>query len=174
MKNIVKPALILTAICLVMTLAVAGVNLLTADTIAANEAKAAQESMNQLIPDVEFTAVKKDGLVCSEAYKAGDKGYIFVSSAIGYGGEVRVMTALDPEGKVIGIIVLACDDETPGLGQNCKNDSFTDQFKGASGSVELTKNGGEIVSITSATYTSAAVKDSVNDALADYEVLKGR
>ena len=104
MKNIVKPALILTAICLVMTFAVAGVNLLTADTIAANEAKAAQESMNQLIPDVEFTAVEDDELVCSEAYKAGDKGYIFVSSAIGYGGEVRVMTALDTEGKVIGII----------------------------------------------------------------------
>ena len=58
MKNIVKPALILTAICLVMTLAVSGVNLLTADTIAANEAKAGQESMNPLIPDVEWTAVK--------------------------------------------------------------------------------------------------------------------
>lgn len=174
MKAIVKPVLILTVICMVMTAAVAGVHLLTKDAISANEAATAQASMAALIPDVTFTAVEDDGLSCSEAYCAEDKGYILVSSANGYGGEVRVMTAVGSDGRVIGIIVLSCDNETPGLGQNCKKESFTDQFKGASGSVELTKNGGDIAAVTSATYTSTAVRDCVNAALSDYSALTGR
>ena len=57
MKAIVKPVLILTVICMVMTAAVAGVHLLTKDAISANEAATAQASMAALIPDVTFTAV---------------------------------------------------------------------------------------------------------------------
>ena len=96
-----------------------------------------------------------------------------MSAANGYGGPVKVMTAVDNQGAVLGVIVLACDDETPGLGQNAKKAAFTDQFKGKSGSVELTKNGGTIAAVTSATYTSTAVKECVNRALSDYTLVKG-
>lgn len=171
MKTILKPAAILTAVCLLVTLAVAGVNGLTRDAIAKSEAAAAQASMAALIPGATFTPVDAD-CESDEVYRAEDKGYIFVSAATGYGGDVKVMTALDREGVVLGVIVLSCDDETPGLGQNCKKASFTDQFAGKSGSVELTKNGGEIVAVTSATYTSTAVKTCVNRALADYKIVK--
>ena len=172
MKTILKPALILTALCLVVTLAVAGVNLVTRDAIAAADAAAAQASMAALIPNETFTALSADKLASSEAYKA-QSGFIFVSAANGYGGPVKVMTAVDNQGAVLGVIVLACDDETPGLGQNAKKAAFTDQFKGKSGSVELTKNGGTIAAVTSATYTSTAVKECVNRALSDYTLVKG-
>ena len=171
MKTILKPAAILTAVCLLVTLAVAGVNGLTRDAIAKSEAAAAQASMAALIPGADFTPVKAAG-ESQEIYRAGDKGFVFVSAATGYGGDVKVMTALDGEGAVLGVVVLSCDDETPGLGQNCKKPAFTDQFAGKSDSVELTKNGGDIVAVTSATYTSTAVKTCVNRALADYRLVK--
>ena len=172
MKTILKPALILTALCLVVTAAVAGVHLLTAGAIAAADKAAAEESMAALIPGESFTELSVDGLASAKAYKA-QSGYVFVGSAQGYGGPVKVMTAVDNAGAVIGVTVLACDDETPGLGQNAKKAAFTDQFKGKSGAVELTKNKGEIVAVTSATYTSTAVKDCVNKALNDYQKCKG-
>ena len=171
MKSILKPTLILTAICLVITLAVAGVNLLTRDAIAASEAAAAKASMAALIPGEDFTALDADKLQSAEAYRA-ESGFVFVSSCNGYGGPVKVMTAVDNDGVVLGVIVLACDDETPGLGQNAKKAAFTDQFKGKSGAVELTKNGGEIAAVTSATYTSTAVKECVNQAMKDYLICK--
>ena len=172
MKEILKPVLVLTALCLIVTAAVAGVNLLTRDAIDAADRAAAEASMAALIPNETFTALDAKTLASAEAYQA-ESGYIFVSSANGYGGPVKVMTAVDNAGAVIGVTVLACDDETPGLGQNAKKIAFTDQFKGKSGAVELTKNKGEIVAITSATYTSTAVKNCVNAALADYQLCKG-
>lgn len=170
MKSIIKPVVVLTLICLIVTGAVAGANLLTKDAIAANDAAATQDSMKAMIPGATFTESEKGE--CDSAYKASDsKGYVFVSHAYGYGGDVNVMTAVDNSGKIIGVSILSCDDETPGLGQNCKKDSFTSQFKGKSNKVELKKNGGEIDAITSATFTSNAVRDSVNKALKTYAML---
>ena len=177
MKTILKPALVLTLLCLLVTAAVAGVNLLTRDAIAAADKAAAEASMSALIPGESFTPLNADGLRSQEAY-AAESGFIFIAEANGYGGPVRVMTAVDKEGAVIGVIVLNCDDETPGLGQNAKKPAFTDRFKGKNGEIQLVK-GGDAVSytntveaITSATYTSTAVKDCVNMALADYRLCK--
>lgn len=171
MKAVLKPALILTLLCLVVTAAVAGVNLLTGDAIAAAEKAAAEASMAALIPNETFTPLAVSDRESAEAYRA-QSGFIFVGSANGYGGPVKVMTAVDNAGAVIGVIVLNCDDETPGLGQNAKKAAFTDQFRGKSKPVELTKNGGEIAAVTSATYTSSAVRDCVNAALRDYQKCK--
>ncbi|MBP5617798.1 MAG: FMN-binding protein [Clostridia bacterium] len=172
MKTILKPALILTVLCLVVTAAVAGVNLLTRDAIAAADKAAAEAGMAALIPNETFTPLTGSDLESAEAYQA-KSGFVFVASCNGYGGPVKVMTAVDNAGAVIGVTVLNCDDETPGLGQNAKKAAFTDQFKGKSGSVELTKKGGEIAAVTSATYTSTAVKECVNAALRDYQKCKG-
>ncbi len=172
MKSMIRSALVLTVVGLLVTLAVAGVNMLTEETIAQNEAKAAQESMRQLLPNAEFKEISFADSESLAAYSAGESGYIFITSDTGYGGEVKVMTAVDPDGKVAGVTVLACDDETPGLGQNCKDPEFTDQFKGQQNEVAFTKDGGDIVAITSATYTSDAVKESVNAALRDYQRAK--
>ena len=73
MKTILKPAAILTAVCLLVTLAVAGVNRLTRDAIAKSEAAAAQASMAALIPGATFTPVDAD-CESDEVYRAEDKG----------------------------------------------------------------------------------------------------
>ncbi len=173
MKDIFKPIIVLTLICLVITSAVAGVNMLTKDAIAEIDKATAEATMGELIPNAEFEDALFDKAECSEIYKASANGetvgYIFTSSAFGYGGQVRVMTAIGADGKVIGVRVLACNDETPGLGQNAKNESFTDRFIGAVSKQEVDSAD----AITSATLTSNAVKKSVNAALADFNTIMG-
>ena len=50
-------------------------------------------------------------------------GLIFTTSAKGYGGDVKVMTAIDPEeGTVIAVRVVDVSNETVGLGQRAKEE----------------------------------------------------
>lgn len=166
MKEIIKVSATLAAICAAVTLAVAGANLLTADKIAQSEQKAITDSLSEVLPCDSYDSVSDN------CYKAADKGYIFITAANGYGGEVSVMTAIAPDGKIIAVKVLSCSDETPGLGQNSQKAAFTDQYKGQSGTLEVVKSGaadGQINAITSATITSRAVTAAVNEALAQFD-----
>ncbi|MCQ2462682.1 MAG: FMN-binding protein, partial [Clostridia bacterium] len=95
----------------------------------------------------------------------------------GYGGDVSVMTGRDAEGKITKIEILACNDETPGLGQNSKTPKFKDQYSGLEGEIEVIKNaqpvGSQIQAITSATITSKAVTSAVNQTLDIYNAIAG-
>ena len=53
LKEVLKPALILCVICLLATAALAGTNLLTADTIAQQKVITEQESRKQVLPDAD-------------------------------------------------------------------------------------------------------------------------
>ena len=60
--------------------------------------------------------------------------------------------------------------ETPNLGavaasSNSKGQAFRDQFIGLSGTLAVSKDGGSVDAITSATITSRAVTSGVNAAL---------
>ena len=55
--------------------------------------------------------------------------------------------------------------ETSGLGTNASKEDWRAQFVGQSGSVAVTKDGGQINAITGATITSRAVSTGVNAAL---------
>ena len=58
--------------------------------------------------------------------------------------------------------------ETPGLGSNLTSEGFMKQFKGmpAARDISVTKDGGEVEAITSATITSRAVCGAINEARA--------
>ena len=98
---------------------------------------------------------------------------IFVSQANGYGGVVSVMTAIDMNGNIISVEILAASDETPGLGQNVTKESFYSQYAGLKDNVTVVKGGAankennEINAVTGATISSKAVTTAVNQAL-DY------
>ena len=94
-------------------------------------------------------------------------GYIFTTAANGYGGEVKVMTGIAPDGTIIAIEVVSAGDETPGLGQNATKSSFWDLFKGKNGKLSASKSASadnEIQAMTGATITSRAVVSAVNEA----------
>ena len=53
-------------------------------------------------------------------------GYVFLTSAKGYGGDIDIMVGIGNDGSVKGVTVLSIS-ETAGLGMNAKNDKFLNQ-----------------------------------------------
>lgn len=170
--KILKPAIILTVICIVVTAAVAGANLLTADTVAKAEAAAEQTARAVVLPADDYEMIADS---CYAAKSSGSViGYVITTSAkSGYSGSlVTVMTGINADGTIAAVTVLSCDDETPGLGQNAAKPDFTDRFIGKSGAQSVTKDGGEISAVTSATMTSRAVCEAVSEAVKIFDSVK--
>lgn len=175
---IVYPVVVMFIICLVITAALAGTNALTKDQITKINKENEEKAMKELIVADEYkegkVTVDKEECKYNEAVKDGKTvGYIIQTSEYGYGGEDKVMVAVDTEGKIIAIKVLDVSNETPGLGQNTAKDGFTKQFKGKSGELSAVKNGtakadNEIDAVASATISSKAVTRAVNRALKIY------
>ncbi|MBR3819798.1 MAG: RnfABCDGE type electron transport complex subunit G [Clostridia bacterium] len=176
-KEILIPTIVLLVICVVSAALLGGTNMLTKDKIASIEAEAKATAMQTVMPDaVSFSdaVIADEGLEYSEALDADSNtlGYAFTVSENGYGGEIKVMVGIKPDGAVSKVAILSADNETPGLGQNVKKDSFLDQFIDKIGALTVTKNAPssdtEIQAVTSATISSSAVTRAVNAALAYY------
>ena len=181
-KEILRPVLVLFIICLVVSAALAGTNLLTEDKIAQINQQTQEESQQQVLPDAQTfeTATTADGTEYVVG-KSGEEGvgYVFTTSSNSYGGALEVMTGIKTDDTVTGVNILSIDD-TPGLGLNAQNEEFRDQYKQtipASGSFEVIKNAaagdGQIAALTGATITSNAVTDAVNQAVVLYQSVKG-
>lgn len=173
---ILKTAVSLFLICAVTAGIVAGVNALTAPTIEANEIASANEAKSAVLSAAaEFeNAPLSDGNTAYIGKSADGEtvGYVFRSSASGYGGKIEIMTGFDLEGNITGVQILSID-ETPGLGLNAKKDSFLGQFTSSNGELSVVKNQeageNEILALTSATITSRAMVKAVNQAREYFE-----
>ncbi len=183
-KEILMPAIALFIICLVSAFLLAGTNDLTKDKIQENIEKQKIESRKEVFKTAENfiddSVIEIDGKTveyCVAVDGENNKlGYVFTSTNKGYGGDVSVMTAIDIEGKVIKSVVLSMDDETPGLGQNAGKEDFLKQFENKTGIFSFVKQNGEnnnIEGVTSATFTSKAVIECVNDAQKAFSKLGG-
>lgn len=179
-KRIIIPTVALFVICLVCTLLLALANNVTAPIID----KLAEKNEIDSRMEVLGTAKSfKDGKSGKITYITGlnDKneveGYVFVTQAKSYGGQIKVMTGVDKDGKVTGVKLLDIND-TVGLGMNAKKETFRNQYIGLFDKITVQKNGAdkeknEIQALTGATISSNAVTDAVNAALADYEAVTG-
>ncbi len=172
-KEILKPTIILLVICIVASALLAGTNMLTKDKIAAINAETKAKAMQTVMPDAASFGngvIADDSLEYAESLDANGNiiGYAFTSVVTGYGGDVQVMVGVNTDGSINKVTIIAADDETPGLGQNVKKDSFLDQFIGKAGELTVVKNAAsadnEIQAVTSATITSKAVTKAVNAA----------
>ena len=181
-KAILKPAIALFAICLVATVLLALTNSVTTEKIDAIAAETENTARFAVFPEAaSFSDGKTVGeYTYYEALDASGKviGYTFSTAAKGYGGDVSIMTGVRADGTINGIEVLDVSNETPGLGQNAKKDSFKEQFVGRSGELGVStaskaaENG--IDALTGATYTSKGVASAVNLALTLFtEIPKG-
>lgn len=174
MKEIIKLGLILFLIGSICAGLLSIANGITAPTIAAQTEKSKQEAMKVLFPEAEgFKQIEKvESDLIGELYVAY-KGSEYLGSVAkamppGYAGEIALFVGVDGEGKVSGIQIIS-HSETPGLGANATADTFKDQFKGKSGTLEVVKGEAkesEISAITGATITTKAVTDGVNTVLA--------
>ena len=177
MNEILRPAGILLAITVVASGLLGVVSEVTAEQIAIQEEKTQTEAMQAVYPDADaFTEIElteeQTSTTVTAAYEASSGGeligYVVNVAPNGYGGAVSTMVGVDLEGVVTGIKVVS-HSETAGLGARATEEgegSFASQFAGKSGSnLAVTKDGGDIEAITSATITSRAVTTGVNDAL---------
>jgi len=169
-KEILLPTLSLFLICFVMTGALAVVNAVTAAPIAANERRAADLAREELFPGARF--VDNGAYFTAMDQNGAPMGYCVDAEAQGYGGVIQVAVGLDLQGSVLKVQIVACEGETPGLGQKVKEESFLKQFVGgfpfylkseAYASLVTTIDG-----IASATYSSRGVVNAVNQALQIY------
>ena len=161
-------AVILFAFSAVVAILLGLVNMITKDPIAAyGKEKTARAMETVLMADsyqlLENTNAEKIELVDS-IYQAGDRGWVVMVTPSGFGGEIQMAVGVDKSGSITGVSIISMS-ETSGLGANAKRESFREQYVGKSGSVALTKQGGEIDALTGATVTSTAVTKGVNAAL---------
>ena len=168
-KYVLRLAGTLFLITAIVAMALAAVNSVTAPAIAQLNYEKTQAAIQAVLPgggdEIDFT--DDSGLV-SVVYK-GEAGYAVQVAPAGFDGPITMMVGVDFEGNILGISVIK-HTETAGLGavaaaKTSAGESFRGQFVGQSGSVSVTKDGGQIDAITGATITSRAVCVGVQAAL---------
>ncbi len=169
---VARLAITLLIITSVVAAALAGVNAITKPIIDQLKAEKTQKAIETVLPggfDTQLTDYADATGLVSKVYQ-GANGYAFEVTPGGFDNTITMMVGVDFEGKVLGISIVS-HTETAGLGAvaaatTSAGETFRGQFVGKSGSIAVTKDGGEIDSITGATITSRAVCDGVNAALA--------
>ena len=168
-QEMIKPLLVLVIICLVVSALLGFTNSVTAPIVEENERiKAEQTRQSVLEGSQSFTEIDCDAeaLGITSAYKEDSgKGYVITAGRKGYGGEVVVTVGIDGAGKVVGLSANV-STETSGVGSKAGLPAYTDKYLGLSGSA----NG--VDAISGATYSSTAVRNGVNAALAAYDAIK--
>lgn len=175
MNDIVTPGIRLLVICAVSVLLLSFASETTKEAIAKQNAKTEATSMQLVLPEATEFGNKQelsDGNVylVAEGTNGGElKGYVIGVTSSGFGGELKIMVGVSPDGVVQGANVLS-HSETPGLGAKAQDAEFIDQYKGQKTDKELVvvkgkeASDGEIQAITAATITSKAVTVGVNEA----------
>ena len=168
-NKVFKPIVVLCAICIVVTGALAATNNVTAPIIEAATQAAEEAARTELLPDAQgFEAVDLTAENVSAIYKTtNDVGVVITSSAKGYGGDVVVMTAFNPDGTIKQIKVTE-QAETKGIGSNVvANADYWTRYEGLAADRELVLNQ-DVDAYTGATISSRAVLSAVNSAIAAY------
>jgi len=172
-KEILIPSVSLFVICVLVTALLAITNDVTAPKIEALALEQAAETRMVVLPTAsEFEATEDESVYMGIDSAGNLVGYAISVTQKGYGGEIEIMVGINSDGSVSGVSILS-HNETPGLGANATKDTFLSQYKGASDAQKVTKDGGEIDSITGATITSRAVTNAVNSALEKYNAIEG-
>ncbi len=165
-KEIVRPAVVLLIITAVAAMLLGIVSEVTAEPIRIQNEKTLATSMQAVMPDAtsfEELEIEPTGTITA-AYKADNGGFVLTVAPKGFSGAVNTMVGITADGTITGVRVTG-HSETPGLGAKATEEAFYSQFDGQSGSVAVSKDGGQIQAITSATITSRAVCNGVQEAL---------
>ncbi len=170
MKNILRISLTLFVITAVVAAALAGVNALTEDRIAAIAAEKTNAAILELFPGSTGVRLLESGEytdatgTVTAVYQVSG-GYAVEVRPSGFGGEIVLMVGIDLANSVAGVSVIS-HAETPGLGavagaKTPAGERFRDSFMGLSGALAVS----DIDALTGATVTSQAIVDGVNAAL---------
>lgn len=169
-KDFVKPILVLTLICLVISTALAFTNEKTAPIIAQAEQTKAEQARKDVLPEADnFTKMELTDLpsTVTEVFKADNgTGFVFMLTAKGYGGDMKLICGVDTDGKITDCKTLS-QSETKGLGTKTTLPEFREQF------VEKDMTLAGVETISGATISSKAYVNAVKDAFSAYDIAKG-
>lgn len=172
-NKIFKPIVVLVIICIVITGALAATNSVTDPIIDEATRVAQQKARTELLPEAEdfepVTGVEVENV--SDIYAStNDVGVIITSSAKGYGGDVVVMTAFNPDGTIKQIKITE-QAETKGIGSKVVDTpSYWENYQGLDASQPLVLNE-DVDAVTSATISSTALINAVNSAIEAYNAI---
>ena len=174
MKNTtVKSIVVLVAICLVISAALAVVNSFTAPVIEEARVQRENASRKAVLPQAAgFVVLDRDGMPDSitSAYKGIDTaanivGYVFTAARKGFDGTIVVMAAIGTDGKLVQVATIDVTSETKTLGGQTANESYTSQYAGKDAALE------GVDAISGATITSNAYERCVQDCFAAYDAV---
>ena len=172
--EIIKTAAILFIITAISAGLLAYINSITAPLINANNILKQEKAMTKVLPDADFDVnqnLKNDNMdkTVTAVYKdKNDTGFAVMVSPSGYGGEISMVVGVLADGTVSGVDIIS-QSETAGLGAKCTDNAFLSQFTGKTESITVAKGtakDNQINAISSATITSKAVTNGVNNAIA--------
>lgn len=167
-KNVYfKSVVVLTVICLVVSVILGAVNSVTAPIIEENKNNAANGALLVVMPEgKDFKELNISDYVFPssviKAYSEGSGGFIFVMSVTGYSSGLEIMCGIASDGKITGATVLS-SAETLGAEK-----TYGDNFKG-----KTADDAGNVSTVSGATKTTAAYRGAVNDALNAFIVANG-
>jgi len=175
---------ILGAFCLGFGVVLALTDMVTAEPIATRAMEDKQASLSQVIPvsihdnnpvtdTIQMAGHHGKPLTVYRATKAGKvTGIAYEIYGSGYAGEIKLMLAVDAEGKVLGVRALA-HKETPGLGDkiNIAKGDWITRFNGLFlghppvDKWKVKKDGGQFDQFSGATITPRGVVTAIRTGL---------
>ena len=161
--------IVLTAICLVISAALAFTNEITAPIIEAGAVDRENNARSEVLPEAdEFELVELSGApeTIDSVYKSlNDAGYVFTVTVKGYGGDMQIMCGIDNEGLITCCKTMS-HSETAGLGAKTAESEYKDQYIGCDETLS------SVQAISGATISSKAYEGAVRDAFTAYNMIK--
>ena len=165
--SFIKAIVVLTAICLITSLALAAINTVTSPIISQAEKEAETNALKEVLPSAEkFEELRLDELSLDEkitaVYRdtAGD-GFVFKIVTKGYKSKLTILCGIGADGKVAGATCLTSSET---LGQEkTYGKNFID--KGADSVMNVD-------TVSGATLTTNAYRDAVKLALDAFNSVK--
>ena len=164
-----KPIVVLTAVCLVVSAALVGTYTLTKPVIDAANAASENEALVAVLPEgTDFEPVEVTAENVISAYReTNGAGYVVQAQGKGFGGMITVMVGIDANGLIAGTQVMDDSSETAGLGTNIENADFQAQYIGKDTALE------GVEPISGATFSSKGFNAAVFAAYAAYGEIAG-
>ena len=159
-----KSIIVLVSICIVIGAAMAGINMLTAERIAAVQAEKEARAIETVLPEndgfekLEDLSDLPDSVVAVYRDKDGE-GIAMLLKAKGYDSSnpISIAVGFNNDGAITKCYVISCTGETSGIGTRVKGESFLSQFSGKG-------DMGGVDTISGATISSSAFLSAVEDA----------
>ncbi|MFP4654591.1 MAG: Rnf electron transport complex subunit RnfG [Methanohalobium sp.] len=174
-KEIIKVISKLVLISVVASAVLGATYVPTQEQLRLAEQKETQESLTQLIPEVEefepvYLGENEEEVLYYEAYDSNGNiiGYGFVTEEPGYEDDIKMAAAVDADlENLIGMNILS-QAETPGKGTKIKSSEFKNQFDNLPlDDLALSQDSGEVDAISGSTVSSSAVVTGLNNKVSE-------